>query len=71
MVLPVLILNIVETTAGDCRYAVGLLATLCWAFAERQRLGAIDARRGEPRLANVLTASVDQFKPRPKCYKVQ
>jgi O-antigen ligase len=55
VVLPVLILNIVETTAGDCRYAVGLLATLCWAFAERQRIAPIDAARGEPR-GNVFAA---------------
>jgi len=61
VVLPVLILNIVETTAGDCRYAVGLLATLCWAFAERQRLGAIDAGRAQPRLANILAAPVEKL----------
>jgi O-antigen ligase len=38
IVLPVLILNMSESTAGDCRYAVGLIMTLCWALAERQRL---------------------------------
>lgn len=54
VVLPILVLNMVETTAGDCRYAVGLLATLCWAFAERQRLEAISAERVKPRLAGPL-----------------
>ena len=37
-VIPILILNSVESTAGDCRYAVGLLGTVLWALAERQRL---------------------------------
>ena len=45
VVVPILILNMVETTAGDCRYSVGLLATLCWGFAERQRLEYRDAER--------------------------
>jgi O-antigen ligase/polysaccharide polymerase Wzy-like membrane protein len=45
VIVPILVLNMVETTAGDCRYSVGLLATLCWAFAERQRLQYRDARR--------------------------
>ena len=38
VVVPILILDVNEGTAGDCRYAVGMIATLCWALAERQRL---------------------------------
>jgi hypothetical protein len=45
VVVPILILNMVETTAGDCRYSVGLLATLCWGLAERQRLEYRDAQQ--------------------------
>lgn len=45
VIVPILVLNMVETTAGDCRYAVGLLATLCWALAERRRLEYHEARR--------------------------
>jgi len=38
IVVPFLVLNFTESTVGDCRYAVGMIATLCWALAERQRL---------------------------------
>jgi O-antigen ligase len=38
IVVPFLLLNFTESTVGDCRYAVGMIATLCWALAERQRL---------------------------------
>ena len=38
VVVPILLLDFTEGTAGDCRYAVGMIATLCWALAERQRL---------------------------------
>jgi O-antigen ligase len=38
IVVPILLLDFTEGTAGDCRYAVGMIATLCWALAERQRL---------------------------------
>jgi O-antigen ligase len=51
VIVPVLVLNMVETTAGDCRYSVGLLATLVWGFAERQRILALDARREQARQA--------------------
>ena len=37
-VLPIFILNFAESSAGDCRYSVGLLMMLAWALAERQRL---------------------------------
>jgi hypothetical protein len=37
VVVPILVLDLTEAT-GDCRYAVGMIATLCWALAERQRL---------------------------------
>jgi O-Antigen ligase len=38
VVLPVLILYLSETLGGDCRYPAGLVSTLVWAVAERQRL---------------------------------
>ena len=44
VVVPVLVLNCTESTAGECRYSVGMIATLCWALAERQRL-AMSHRR--------------------------
>ncbi|MGO9055772.1 MAG: O-antigen ligase family protein [Candidatus Binataceae bacterium] len=50
VIVPTLVLNLVESTAGDCRYAVGLLATLCWGFAERQRLEHHDTRRRQAHL---------------------
>lgn len=55
VIVPILILNLVETTAGDCRYSVGLLATLCWGFAERQRLDDRDRRRSQAHAAAGLT----------------
>jgi O-antigen ligase len=36
--LPVLILNIDESAASDCRYSVGLLLAIIWCIAERSRL---------------------------------
>ena len=44
IVVPVLILNCTESTAGECRYSVGMIATLCWALAERQRLAMLNRR---------------------------
>jgi O-antigen ligase len=44
IVVPILILNLTESTAGECRYAVGMIATLCWALAERQRLATLHRR---------------------------
>src|ERR1700731_1919179 len=41
VVVPILLLDFTEGTAGDCRYAVGMIATLGWALAERQRLGMV------------------------------
>ena len=38
VVVPILVLNFTEGSAGECRFAVGMIATLCWALAERQRL---------------------------------
>jgi O-antigen ligase len=43
LVLPVLILYLSETLGGDCHYPTGIVSTLVWALAERQRL-----RAGEP-----------------------
>ena len=39
--VPVFILGFAETSAGDCRYSVGLLMMLAWALAENQRLGLV------------------------------
>jgi len=55
VIVPILILNMVETTAGDCRYAVGLLATLCWGFAERQRIEYRDRRHLQAQAAAGLS----------------
>jgi O-antigen ligase len=44
IVVPILILNLTESTAGECRYAVGMISTLCWALAERQRLAMLQRR---------------------------
>jgi O-antigen ligase len=44
VVVPILLLDFTEGTAGDCRYAVGMIATLCWALAERQRLATLHRR---------------------------
>jgi O-antigen ligase len=41
IVIPILILDFTEGTAGDCRFAVGMIATFCWALAERQRLASV------------------------------
>jgi O-antigen ligase len=49
VVVPILLLDFTEGTAGDCRYAVGMIATLGWALAERRRLEAV-----QPRPAAVL-----------------
>ncbi len=47
LVLPVLILYLSETLGGDCRYPAGIVSTLIWAVAEKQRLRA--ARSSAPR----------------------
>jgi O-antigen ligase len=39
VVVPILVLDLTEAT-GDCRYAVGMIATLSWALAERQRISS-------------------------------
>ncbi len=44
IVVPILILDFDEGSAGDCRFAVGMIATLCWALAERQRLATMHQR---------------------------
>jgi putative intracellular protease/amidase len=38
LVLPVLILYLSETLGGDCRYPAGVVSTLVWAVAEKERL---------------------------------
>jgi len=40
LVLPVLILYLSETLGGDCRYPAGIVSTLVWAVAEKERLRA-------------------------------
>ena len=44
VVVPILLLDFTEGTAGDCRYAVGMIATLGWALAERRRLATLQRR---------------------------
>ncbi len=47
LVLPVLILYLSETLGGDCRFPAGIVSTLVWAVAEKERLratGALPAR---------------------------
>jgi O-antigen ligase len=46
--LPVFVLNFAESSAADCRFAVGILMVLTWALAEIHRLTATAAR---PRVA--------------------
>ena len=67
VIVPILILNMVETTAGDCRYAVGLLATLSWGFAERQRLEYRDraAPPGAGRRRPLRATIRDLHRPQP------
>jgi O-antigen ligase len=48
LVLPVLILYLSETLGGDCRYPAGVVSTLVWAVAERQRLSAKAAANTAP-----------------------
>jgi O-antigen ligase len=43
LVLPVLILYLSESLGGDCRYPAGIVSTLVWAVAEKQRLRASEA----------------------------
>jgi O-antigen ligase len=56
VVVPILILDVNEGTAGDCRYAVGMIATLCWALAERQRL-AMNRRPAAVAEQSVMTTT--------------
>ena len=53
LVLPVLILYLSETLGGDCRYPAGIVSTLVWAVAEKERLRANDAQpaRSGPSMA--------------------
>jgi O-antigen ligase len=39
-VLPILLLGLTESSAGDCHYSVGLLFMLLWSVAERFRLSS-------------------------------
>lgn len=48
LLLPVLILYLSETLGGDCRYPAGIVSTLIWAVAEKDRLRAKKARPAEP-----------------------
>jgi O-antigen ligase len=55
VIVPVLVVNCAESGSGDCRFAVGVLATLCWAIAERQRIQATNPDQSKPIAENVLT----------------
>lgn len=56
VVVPVLLLDFTEGTAGDCRFAVGMIATLCWALAERQRLAMLHRRPAAASEQSVMPA---------------
>ncbi len=61
-VVPILVMNLVESTAGDCRYSLGLLFVLSWAVGERypiialqrERLARREARARLPRAVAAL-----------------
>ncbi|HKD69417.1 MAG TPA: O-antigen ligase family protein [Candidatus Binataceae bacterium] len=60
LVLPVLILYLSETLGGDCRYPAGIVSTLVWAVAEKQRLRA-DGKRLVPGIyPNPLLSSLPE-----------
>jgi hypothetical protein len=44
--VPIMITNMVESTAGDCRYSVGLLLALIWALSEYSRLRTVEEKAG-------------------------
>jgi O-antigen ligase len=56
--IPVLLENLAETTAGDCRNCTGILLFVGWALAERQRLMVIaeSARERAENLARMPRA---------------
>ena len=62
--VPVLVMNLVESSAGDCRYSVGLLLALVWALSERARLNwkANSAVQRNPGIFE-LAVKPPQFKP--------
>ncbi len=68
--IPILILNMSESTAGDCRYSVGLLLTLVWAMSERWRLSHAASTAVNPGLHQFarqsfpIPGSAGQLKPR-------
>lgn len=47
--VPIFIMNLVESTAGDCRYSVGLLLAIVWMLSEQLRLAYI----GSPGVSRV------------------
>jgi hypothetical protein len=55
IVVPFLVLNFTESASGDCRYAVGMIATLCWALAELQRLASLQRPEAIPTQTIVAT----------------
>lgn len=60
VVVPILLLDFTEGTAGECRFAVGMIATLGWALAERWRLatGQRHAARVSPEPLILTTPSL-------------
>jgi O-antigen ligase len=56
VVVPILLLDFTEGTAGDCRFAVGMISTLCWALAERQRLAMLHRRPAAVSKQSVMPA---------------
>lgn len=50
-VLPVMVLSLDESGAGDCRYSIGLLMVFGWMLAERLRLETAARRTAEAEMA--------------------
>ncbi|MDO8432681.1 MAG: O-antigen ligase family protein [Candidatus Binatus sp.] len=62
---PVLVLNMVESTAGDCRYSVGLLLALIWALSEKNRLLSIESDSAEDAVSIDLAGRLRSISPAP------
>src|SRR5215472_2622917 len=51
IVVPCLIVNFAESSAGDGSYCDGLIFMLCWAIAERARMQALERAKREQEMA--------------------
>jgi O-antigen ligase len=55
--IPVLVMNLDESAASDCRYSIGILLAVIWAIAERSRLLAQDEQHLEVSAKTKLVAA--------------